>query len=1339
MSGEKSTSCKEALQERQQQLIKNFEIQMQAFFNYRAENCKRHDTLSLGHISSFQRELSYLKNSQQMIIGRIVTKILRALPGGEKIVNYLTNKVSDRRVSREIQTLRESKFFDEKFYLEKYPDVRESGFDPVYHYVTFGWKELRDPSPFFSTQQYLAANPDVVISGHNPFCHWITLGQTENRPLFLNESLDNSTLFATVKDFFPGDVYENKAPSAVPDSPLKLIAFYLPQFHQIPENDAWWGEGFTEWTNVRKALPLFIGHEQPKVPGEFGYYDLDDVTIMKRQAELAKEFGLSGFCFHHYYFSGKRLLQKPVDNWLAHPEIDFPFCLCWANENWTRRWDGLENEILIAQEHSPKDDIRFLTDIERYFEDSRYIRVDGKPLLIVYKANQLPDIAATIRRWREHRKSKGLSDLYLVMAQTFGATNPQPYGFDAAVEFPPHVGVAAENIKHFMPGLMPEFEGSIFDYRRIPPLHKDTKADFTLFKTVFPAWDNTPRRGTSSSLFAFSTPELYAKWLESALLYASKNLPGEQQITFINAWNEWAEGAYLEPDTHFGYAYLNATSRTLAKVARRSCRKGKLDLAVLMHVYYEDMLPTLLDFIKNIPEPFDLLLSVPEGKKAGFEQAIVSAGVVPGQVVIKEVPNTGYDIGPMFFAFAEDILSYDLVCKIHSKKGQFHTYANQDWGQWLLEGVLGDKDMVATIIQDFRDNENLGLIFPKPYPPIEDKMIYWGHSYRQAARIMQNLGGVLDESSRIFPAGSMFWVRPEAISSLLGQRFDERDFAREEDVIRDEETGHVVDGTLAHAIERVFPHAVRHAGYHWKVNHHIQQDHPSLERAQTGYCPVCRSSTIFTASQSWLRDHYKCVRCSSLPRSRAVHKVLESVISDWSNVKALELAPLNSCLENKVEHYIGSCYYPDKEWNTEVNGLINQDAENMTFPENSFDLIIHEDILEHLFDPEKGVREMLRVLAPGGNMIFAVPMHNSLQETQQRALRTANGTVEHKQPAEYHAEQFLVTYDYGQDFPKMLQKWCEGLEVTVEHYDKQDCELGIEGDYLDVFRIHDTRSKRILDVFKNYDDDAWRNTLTFSVTSSVINGVQFPGFPDESIQKNMVGSSNEHALSEAYLFYIQLKKYISQWKPVSECTLLDFGCGWGRNYRFFLKDLPPERIVGIDCDKDFIDICHQIHPEGRYEFIETTPPTRFEDGSFDVVYSYSVFSHLAEETAKQWIMEFHRLLREDGLLLITTHSFHFLDFCQEVKNNPEQRSSVWHESLAASDFTDKDKCKKMYKSGDFLFTGTGGGGVRTSDFYGEAIISKAYAKKAWSQWFRVVDFFDDKSILPQAMIVLQRK
>jgi len=350
------------------------------------------------------------------------------------------------------------------------------------------------------------------------------------------------------------------------ESTIKLIAFYLPQFHPIPLNDEFWGKGFTEWMNVSKATPQFVGHYQPRLPGELGFYDLRVPEIQKRQIELAKKYGIYGFCFHYYWFNGQRLLRKPLDLFLESKE-DFPFCVCWANENWTRRWDGQENDILIAQEHSPESDLRFIKDILPLFQDKRYIRINGRPVLIIYRPNILSNVSETVKRWREYCQANGIATPYLIAAQTFWFTDPREVNFDAAVEFPPH-NIALPDISHLLKIANPNYSGNIFDYKDIvKKCSSASAAEYKLFKTVFPGWDNEARKPGCGYTFAFSSPELYKNWLLNAAKVTLQEKCPEKRLLFINAWNEWAEGAYLEPDQRYGYAYLQATADAVKEIS----------------------------------------------------------------------------------------------------------------------------------------------------------------------------------------------------------------------------------------------------------------------------------------------------------------------------------------------------------------------------------------------------------------------------------------------------------------------------------------------------------------------------------------------------------------------------------------------------------------------------------------------------------------------------------------------------------------------------------------------------------------------------------------------------
>jgi len=363
-------------------------------------------------------------------------------------------------------------------------------------------------------------------------------------------------------EFLPASIEPAPEPASLR---AKAIAFYLPQFHTFDENEAWWGKGFTEWTNVTKAVPQFLGHHQPQLPADLGFYDLRVPEVLKRQVEMARQYGLHGFAFHYYWFAGKRLMEKPLDLYLAQDDIDFPFCLCWANENWTRRWDGRDGEVLISQVHGPENDLAFIQDLEPYLRDRRYIRVDGRPLLIVYRPSILPDPAATLRRWREHCRAVGIGELFIAMVQ-FDTEDPREHGFDAAMEFPPHkLARGFEPINDTLDIVNPSYQGTVLHYQSIVESAKTwPDQGFPLIRTVFPGWDNEARRPGKGYTFAFATPARYREWLDFAVGYAERHPVAGERIVMVNAWNEWAEGAKLEPDRRYGHAFLQATHDVLA-------------------------------------------------------------------------------------------------------------------------------------------------------------------------------------------------------------------------------------------------------------------------------------------------------------------------------------------------------------------------------------------------------------------------------------------------------------------------------------------------------------------------------------------------------------------------------------------------------------------------------------------------------------------------------------------------------------------------------------------------------------------------------------------------------
>jgi len=489
-----------------------------------------------------------------------VLKILSDNRYDNEIIGYKKNfsyaSIPAIKVTKnEVETIKNSVLFNEQYYRRVYKDITTSNIDMAHHYCVYGWREGRNPSALFDTTYYLEMNCDIRNAGINPLYHFITAGKDEGRHA---TPVHNSE--------YEKDCYFGKI-----NTDIKPIAFYLPQFHEIPENNKWWGKGFTEWTNTRKAKPKLWGHYQPRIPhDDIGYYDLTDWKVLKKQSELAKNHGIYGFCFYHYWFAGKRLLEKPVNLLLEHPEIDLPFCLCWANENWTRRWDGHDKYILMEQKHSESDDIAFIDDLRNYLTDTRYIRIDGKPVILIYRPGLLPDVKKTVERWRKYLRDVGVGEVYLMCTYgSFGDTIlPSTYGFDAGFEFPPNILESHQlNFQYH-----PESKSNIYKYGQfvsdvLKKRHKDLSKNINLFYSVMLEWDNSARRQEGASIFTNYSSLIYRKWLDKTIEITRLKHEGDKRFLFINAWNEWAEGTYLEPDKRYGYLSLNETSRALYNIA----------------------------------------------------------------------------------------------------------------------------------------------------------------------------------------------------------------------------------------------------------------------------------------------------------------------------------------------------------------------------------------------------------------------------------------------------------------------------------------------------------------------------------------------------------------------------------------------------------------------------------------------------------------------------------------------------------------------------------------------------------------------------------------------------
>jgi glycosyltransferase involved in cell wall biosynthesis len=590
---------------------------------------------------------------------------------------------------------------DPDFYRTQFGENLAVPADPVAHFISVGWKQGLDPNSHFHTSGYLAANPDVVTAGVNPFFHYLVQGQSEGRGNGFQEigasaapPLGNipegkhlaADVFGEHLNYASrGDSWEDFDPSITLGRArkAKILAYYLPQFHPIPENDAWWGAGFTEWRNVVRGQPRFKGHFQPRVPGELGFYDLRYTNVIRDQVELAKAAGIYGFCFYYYSFNGDRILERPIENFLAATDIDFPFALIWANENWTRTWDGLDRSILLEQKYRIDDEGKFLSDIARHFSDRRYIRINGRPIFFIYRPGNIPHSKITIERWRRIlAKQHGVSPL-MFMCQGFNDFDPRPHGLDGALEFPPHkvcVDLPAQNAA--MALLDPKFSGHVISYdATIKRSTEESAPDFPLIKAATPSWDNEARRPGRGMVLQGSTPQKYEDWLRKLVAYAESHPVFGEPFVGVNAWNEWAEGAYLEPDVYYGAAYLNATARAaVGAPLKREVMKHKVLL--VGHDAYKHGAQLLL---RNIGEVMTF--------QFGMDPLFIICGEGP---LLEEYRR----LGPCETLAQGDMNGAEQLCRRLANAGYLHAIVNTTVNGWIVPVLKTAGVSVTTLVHE---------------------------------------------------------------------------------------------------------------------------------------------------------------------------------------------------------------------------------------------------------------------------------------------------------------------------------------------------------------------------------------------------------------------------------------------------------------------------------------------------------------------------------------------------------------------------------------------------------------------------------------------------------------
>ena len=612
--------------------------------------------------------------------------------------------------------------------------------------------------------------------------------------------------------------YEDNVDFSKYSSDIKPLAFYLPQYHTFPENDKWWGKGFTEWTNVKAAKPLFKGHNQPRVPhDDFGYYTLTDKDIFQKQIKLAKQHGVYGFSFYYYWFSGKRLMEKPLDLWLKNKDLDFPFCLCWANENWTRTWDGKEKDVLISQQYTKDDPKKFIRDIKDFLLDPRYIRVNGKPILLIYEPHKIPNSKEAFKLMKEEAKKIGIGEILIWSRNiTFGESYTSE-NIDAEFDFFPN----GFRFINRCPSDAKTKNGSYYDYKEAV-LQLDNYGTYKhhfstkpYYYSVAMGWDNSSRRKNNFATFYNYSPRWFYYWLKIVIDKTRAINPPDQRFIFINAWNEWAEGTYLEPDKKLGYANINTLSRAIFNLPYDKdtviindlptpTKNPNYKIALQAHIFYTDLADEIFTTLNKISLEYDLYITTDSIEKKRFlDKALESYNLKANHIKIEVYKNKGRDILPFLKQMEKVYKKYDIIGHIHSKKSLYDDFGDS-WRKYQFSQLLGSSHLKK--IFALFNQKNIGLVYPSPFYKI-DPLTQLGSNLDQINSLLEKMGlsdfnG--DEDTVKFPASSMFWARTKAIQKIFELNLSDSDFPDEQGQI---------DQTTAHAVERLFGIVPEKCGY----------------------------------------------------------------------------------------------------------------------------------------------------------------------------------------------------------------------------------------------------------------------------------------------------------------------------------------------------------------------------------------------------------------------------------------------------------------------------------------------------------------------------------------------
>ena len=569
--------------------------------------------------------------------------------------------------------------------------------------------------------------------------------------------------------------YEDDTNFTNMETHIKAIALYLPQFHIFKENNQFWGKGFTEWTNVKKCKPFFKGHHQPRIPGDkfgyLGYYDLTDIKAIESQIKLAKNHGIYGFGIYYYWFSGKQLLEKPLNLFIKYSNINFHFLLIWANENWTKKWDGKNNEVLMKQEYKSNDPNNFIKDIKKYITDKRYITINDKPVLGLYEPNKVPLLNETINIWRKKSKEYGIGEIFILICinnnktQDFQKLNL----FNATYEFPPRNSFQNHRIPNKKTFIYSELLYKSFNLN-------EKNLDFNLlpfYRGSMVEWDNCPRMN-NCEIFDYYSPQQFYIFNKIIVDWTNKHYNKDFRFIFINAWNEWGEGSYLEPDEKYGYANINALSKAIFNmnyIQKYNLTNINLKTTIaVVAIIDEKSIENIINITNNIPFNFDLFLYIDNKMNKDRIKQYIKINSKAFNFNLETSFNIRKDLLYLLLKFQNKAKRYKYICNLNSNAYKNIKYL-EEWKNYLYNNLLGDSIIISEILTDFENNDDLGMIFPEKYYKtlfqFGDKInsIELKYLNRIFTRINSNIR--ISPDFIDFPEGNMFWAKIKAINYIF--------------------------------------------------------------------------------------------------------------------------------------------------------------------------------------------------------------------------------------------------------------------------------------------------------------------------------------------------------------------------------------------------------------------------------------------------------------------------------------------------------------------------------------------------------------------------------------------